>query len=52
VFLNNTIVPLWGYGVLFNTLGSFAFISLVMCVFFKTEKTIFIPYEEDRPAFA
>ena len=31
VILNNTVVPVWGYGALFNILGSLAAVSLVLC---------------------
>jgi O-antigen/teichoic acid export membrane protein len=47
VLLNNILVPLWGYGALFFTLGSFAACSLMLLSFFELEKTFFIPFDED-----
>jgi hypothetical protein len=47
VLLNNIMVPLWGYGSLFYTLGSFAAVSLGLVSIFELEKTIFIPFDED-----
>jgi hypothetical protein len=40
------MVPVWGYGSLFYTLGSFAAVSLVMSLSFKLEKSFFIKFED------
>lgn len=46
VLLNNILVTIWGYSLLFYTLGSLAVISLILSFFFELEKTIFIPKDE------
>ena len=49
IILSNTVVPMWGYGIMFYVLGSMAVVSMIMSFYFYSERTLFIPFENDRP---
>ena len=51
VLFNNTLVPSLGWNAMFITLGCFSLLSLVMLFFFKTEKSTFIPFDDERSFF-
>jgi MFS family permease len=51
VVLNNTVVPLLGWSAIFSILGLFTLISIVLLMFFHTERTIFIPFSKERPLY-
>ena len=51
VTLNNTIVPLLGWNAIFTILGFFTLVSIVLLMFFQTERTVFIPFSQDRPYY-
>ena len=51
VVLNNTVVPFMGWEAIFVILGMFTVVSMIMLMFFSTEKTVFIPYDKERPLY-
>ena len=51
VMLNNTVVPMLGWGAIFQVLGCMSLVALIMLICFHTEKTTFIPFDDERPFF-
>ena len=51
VALNNTVVPLLGWSAIYIILGMFTVISFVLLMFFDTTRTVFIPFDNERPLY-
>ena len=51
VMLNNTVVPMLGWGAIFIILGCMSLAALIILFCFDTEKKTFIPFDDERPFY-